>query len=409
MRDPVKYKVKQVNGPGSQGELLVEGKDANVKRLYTPLPPPMLMPGFRLDTDASGMLVASRVFDSYTAGFSGPISYQKASSTRLGGILQQAGFSLAQSKQLGQTMAANANGFPPPNLKNRPLSMSITTDVQDSVTIPIGQMMADARNSALAAQQQLNRDVQSIEASNAQAAVTNDRVRDILKGFSGQDFGPNQQAWANWAVDLKGYAVQPWLSVQSPPPTFVEQVPISYQPQAGPPVFLETATAQAQVRVSHSCFAAGTQVRTMDGLRAIEDIREGEPVLTQNTTTGSLSYQPVVVAYHNPPNATFRIELGHEAIVATGIHRFWKAGQGWVMARELKPGDRLRTVGGIAVVKAVEPDKVQPVFNLQIANGDDFFVGEQGMLAHDNSIVNPTEKPFDNVPVFAETPAPPGY
>ena len=72
--------------------------------------------------------------------------------------------------------------------------------------------MADAQNSALAAQQQLSRDVQSIEASNAQAAVTNDRVRNILKEFSGQDFGPNQQAWARWAVDLKGYAVQASVS-----------------------------------------------------------------------------------------------------------------------------------------------------------------------------------------------------
>ncbi len=65
LRDPIKYKVKQLNGPGSQGELLVEGKEANIKRLYTPLAPPTLMPGFQLGTDANGMLVASRVFDSY--------------------------------------------------------------------------------------------------------------------------------------------------------------------------------------------------------------------------------------------------------------------------------------------------------------------------------------------------------
>ena len=51
--------------------------------------------------------------------------------------------------------------------------------------------------------------------------------------------------------------------------------------------------------------------------------------------------------------------------MATGIHRLWKAGQGWVMARDLKAGDRLRTIGGIAEVRSVEPDRVQPVFNLQ--------------------------------------------
>ena len=40
------------------------------------------------------------------------------------------------------------------------------------------------------------------------------------------------------------------------------------------------------------------------------------------------------------PPPTLRITIGGESIVATGIHRFWKAGKGWTMARELKAGDR---------------------------------------------------------------------
>ena len=36
-RDPIKYEVRPVNGPGSQGQLLVKQKDVNVKRLYSPL------------------------------------------------------------------------------------------------------------------------------------------------------------------------------------------------------------------------------------------------------------------------------------------------------------------------------------------------------------------------------------
>ena len=42
IQDEIKYKKKNVAGPGTQGELLVEGKDANVKRLYTPLQRPQL-------------------------------------------------------------------------------------------------------------------------------------------------------------------------------------------------------------------------------------------------------------------------------------------------------------------------------------------------------------------------------
>ena len=125
-------------------------------------------------------------------------------------------------------------------------------------------------------------------------------------------------------------------------------------------------------------------------------------MLSRNTASGVLSYQPVVTAYHNPPNATYRIDLGSESIVATGIHRFWKAGQGWVMARDLKAGDRLRTPGGVLDVKSLKPDKVQPVFNLQLADGNSFLVGKSGVLAHDNSVVNPEVNPFDRIPPIGE-------
>ncbi len=135
----------------------------------------------------------------------------------------------------------------------------------------------------------------------------------------------------------------------------------------------------------------------MDGPRPIEDLRAGDQVLTQNPKTGELKYQALVAVFHNPPNATLRIELDGESIVATGIHRLWKAGKGWTMARDLKPGDVLRTLGGTAAVKSVVEEKVQPVFNLQVADGESFFVGRSGVLAHDNSTINPTPEPFDAV------------
>jgi hypothetical protein len=143
-------------------------------------------------------------------------------------------------------------------------------------------------------------------------------------------------------------------------------------------------------------------VRTLQGQKPIEDVREGDLILSQNTTTAAMSYLPVVLVYHNPPNPTYRIILGTEMIVATGIHRFWKAGTGWTMARDLKAGDHLRTADGSLIeVTSIEKEKVQPVFNLQLAGGDSFFVGKAGVLAHDNSIVAPTEKPFDSVPALA--------
>ena len=128
----------------------------------------------------------------------------------------------------------------------------------------------------------------------------------------------------------------------------------------------------------HSCFAAGTPVRTLLGMRPIESVQVGDQVLAQDVTTGALSFEPVVALHHNPPKPTLRIDLGDEAIVATPIHRFWKAGQGWAMARDLKPGDTIRRLGGTARVVSVSEEKVQPVFNLDVAQSRSFFVGSLG-------------------------------
>ena len=83
--------------------------------------------------------------------------------------------------------------------------------------------------------------------------------------------------------------------------------------------------------------------------------------------------------------------------VATGIHRLWKAGKGWTMARDLKPGDILRTLGGTAAVKSVVrgegPAGLQPPGRRR----RELLRGRSGVLAHDNSTINPTPEPFDAV------------
>ncbi len=83
--------------------------------------------------------------------------------------------------------------------------------------------------------------------------------------------------------------------------------------------------------------------------------------------------------------------------MATGIHRFWKIGRGWVMARDLRPGDLLRIVGGTVKVKGITTGPVQPVSNLDVAQDRDFFVGKTGLLAHDFSLVDAVTEPFDSL------------
>ena len=227
-------------------------------------------------------------------------------------------------------------------------------------------MALETQAAAQLAERQLESDVASIKQYNAPIVQLNDRVVSILKGVAGGDLGEDPESWKKWAIDLRGYAYVPQKASQETP-TITEQVPLAYQPQAAP--IVADGEPIGVARLSHSCFGGGTLVSTLAGSRPIESLLVGDQVLAQDTTTGRLSYQPIVAVFHNPPNQTLRIELGDESIVATGIHRFWKAGRGWTMARELKPGDTVRTLGGVSTVRSVEGDQVQPVFNLQVAEG----------------------------------------
>ena len=67
------------------------------------------------------------------------------------------------------------------------------------------------------------------------------------------------------------------------------------------------------------------------------------------------------------------------------------------MARDLKPGDGVRTVDGIAHVGSITPEQVRPVFNLEVADDATFFAGAAGVLTHDNTPIGRRSTPFDAV------------
>jgi hypothetical protein len=413
LRDPIKYEVRPVNGPGSPGELLVKNHDSNVRRLYSPAQPPQipLLPDDRITQDSNGLPVIVRQMGVYETGYFPVAANNMAQAAAMFGlgtpnaaaqltsVLSRSGQPSNTNRTLGAaiTQSPGSRANSPAGRENAPVFANAT--VNRELEIPIGQMMLEAQVTAQVAQQQLAGDVQAIDAYNAPILTSNQRVREVLCGAVGADPGSDRTAWQRWLVNLLGYAFSAARPYEDRP-TVVEEVPLSYQPQTSP-VFVDRTIGVSFSQ--HSCFGAGTQVRTENGLQLIEELRAGDVVLTQAPTTGELKYQPLVAVFHNPPNETLRIELGGEAIVATGIHRFWKAGRGWVMARELKAGDTLRTLAGVVVVKAVEKRGVQPVFNLRVAEGESFFVGRTGVLAHDNSLVNPTPSPFDAVPELGRT------
>jgi hypothetical protein len=372
IRKPLGYKVQAVNGPGSEGVLFVEGERYNLQRLYrveglnpATLPARLFTPDVPFNPfSVPNLLVAS--------GWPG--AAPAVTSATAGQLGQSLATNPAQALVLLRQHAGAVNAAGNTAVPTQALSTEMAALQRDQ---QIAALMLRAQQRAQEAQQRLVEDVQTVELTNSTIRELNDRVLPVAKTVTGKDFGSDRDAWLGWWTDQLGYAYQSPRTQSKP--TYTDVVVFSAEPP----------------RAHSACFAAGTPVRTIDGPRAIEQVQVGDRVLSQDTTTGALSFQPVLAIHHNKPAATLKLRLGGDTLVATGIHRFWKAGHGWVMARDLKPGDVIRTVGGTARLESVESDTVRPVFNLDVARNRNFFVGQHGCLVYDFSIVQPVMTPFD--------------
>ena len=272
---------------------------------------------------------------------------------------------------------------------------TMSFQMQRTALIPYGQILVELERSAAISRQQIEADVRRIEGYNAPIHAWNERITSTLVEVTGLALGPERAKWTDWYVDQLGYRSRV-ASTSDRKPAFVTEVFAGELPPFPVPV--------EDVVLSHtrmSCFGVGTPVHTPSGLVPIEQIAVGDLVLSMDTDTGGLSYEPVLVVHHNPPGATTEVTAGGETITASVFHRFWRAGRGWAMARDLSEGDRLRSLAGTAAVESVTSGAEQPVYNLDVAGGRSFFVGEAGLLVHDNSLPNLRAEPFDRPGEFA--------
>ncbi|MFH1921363.1 MAG: polymorphic toxin-type HINT domain-containing protein [Planctomycetota bacterium] len=217
-------------------------------------------------------------------------------------------------------------------------------------------------------------------AARIQAAVTeqnadiddlNRRVCDALATATGEHVLPAPENWWTWWNDVN----ESYLPGSKP----VREVYNRQEaPTPSPPSMCE-------------CLIAGTLVWTDSGLAPIERIAVGDRVLSQNPHTGELAYKPVLRTTVRPPDRLVKLVFGGEALQSTGGHPFWVAGEGWIKARNLKPGSRLHTVDGTSEVWSVHPTGTEETYNLIVADFHTYFVGKTKILSHDNTIREPTD------------------
>ncbi len=434
MREPIKFQVQNARGVGRPPELVIEGPKYNLKRVYSSAQPPLveILPGdiitidpvdglpllnrtIRMDVGTAGQqplatLLAKDGFDVLNQNLQ---SRDLISERAIAGMMRENDPSLSREathrriaisagqqfswatyqkswvarKQMVETIheteAFWLASLDRTEIRIRRLGIQSLIDGLSSglvLQIPIGHMMREADRSLEVAQSQLDYDVKLLEGVNLANKQINSWFRDILQQATGKTIEPEREAWEEWFVDRVGYKRLPKPSRSKP--TIEHHLPIAYVPV---PV---TVDSMLPIPVQ-SCFPSGTPVHTFTGTRAIESLEPGDQVLSQDCETGVLSYQSILRVLRNPPMEILRIKLGDEVVRSSQYHRFWIAGIGWRMARELKPGDRIRRLDKVVSIASIELEPEEPVFNLEVAANNTFFVDQKGLLVHDNTFAEP--------------------
>ncbi|MBO1349454.1 MAG: hypothetical protein EBE86_019630 [Hormoscilla sp. GUM202] len=130
-------------------------------------------------------------------------------------------------------------------------------------------------------------------------------------------------------------------------------------------------------------FAAGTEVATAEGEKAIEEVAVGDTVLAYDRETGSEGEYPVSHLFTRIAPESIVVTVGEEAIVTTPEHEFYTA-NGWVEAEDLSVGDTLVRLGGkTATVTDLESHQDSTrVYNFEVERAHTYYVSDDQLLVH---------------------------
>jgi len=214
-----------------------------------------------------------------------------------------------------------------------------------------------------------------LNAYNAAVASANARVYPILVATTGKDYGNLASDWWDWWRDYTEYDSSLPTPVHS---YYFRESSIYYH--------------RPSEHIQLSCFVKGTPVWTKGGLRPIESIQNGDLVLSKNVDSGELAFKPVLAATTRPQSSIINLEIGGKNhIGATRGHPFWVNGQGWRMAKQLASGSVVHGIKEpLRLTVAVEQTEKAEAHNLIVADFNTYFVGETGVLVHDNTPLQPT-------------------
>ena len=123
---------------------------------------------------------------------------------------------------------------------------------------------------------------------------------------------------------------------------------------------------------------------TKQGLKAIEEIKVGDQVLSYNDNLEIFEYKDVVELYNNETTELCRIYTETEEIVCTPNHSVLTI-DGWKEAKELTNKDLVKTSNGYVKVLSIKLEQLQDsqkVYNFNVLGYHTYVIGNDLLVVH---------------------------
>ncbi len=123
-----------------------------------------------------------------------------------------------------------------------------------------------------------------------------------------------------------------------------------------------------------------TLVYTRDGYKPIKGIQKGDEVYSRNAETGETEFKEVEEVFCTTAHTIYHIWIdGKGEIKTTAYHPVYVEGQGWVTAINLREGDAIETMDGMACITKIVKERHEepvPVYNFHVKEWASYFVGK---------------------------------
>lgn len=136
------------------------------------------------------------------------------------------------------------------------------------------------------------------------------------------------------------------------------------------------------------CFVADTPISTGSGPVPIDAIEAGVEVLAYDVESDEVRPKRVARIHRRESDRLLVLDFGMEQLRCTPFHRFYTGGN-WTAAKDLQPGQSvLCRDGHWERLLSVRVENIrQPVFNLEIEDHRNYFVGKTGFLVHNLKVI----------------------